>query len=180
MTGIYIPPGAFADTAPNPTARGNQPPSAPFEILKRLAGAIEWNFECLALSNTVANGTPIGNVTPGVPTNYQVPNGMEAMIDYIRCGPNMIAGIGTPTWNASLTANGVAIPGFIFFGQLPFSDGTGNVWMPASVYVRSATLIELRKASDGFGVNSEAVGGFVRGWAWPIRARLDWEKRHNT
>lgn len=178
MTGIYIPPGGFADQGrPSPKLVTPQI-KAPVEVLKRLVGAVEWNFECLQLSNAVAAGTAIGNVTPGVPTNFQVQNSFEALIDYVRCGPNMFANIGTPTWNASLTGNGVAFPGFIFFGQLPFSDGAGSVWMPTQVFVGPNTLIELRKASDGFGVNSEGVGGFVRGWTWPVRARKDWEARN--
>lgn len=178
MTGTYLPPGAFGSERPRPKTYESVPVGAPFEVLKRLPGAIEWNFECLALSNTVANGTAIGNVTPGIPTNYQVQNAFEGLIDFVRCGPNMIAGIGTPTWNASVTVNRVHVPGFIFFGQLPFSDGVGNVWMPTAIFVGQNSLIELNKESDGFGVNSEAVGGFVRGWTWPVQARLEWERKH--
>lgn len=178
MTGTYIPPGGFADQGrPSPKLVTPQI-KAPIEVLKRLVGAVEWNFEVSQLSNAVASGTPIGNVTPGFYNNFQVQNAFEALIDWVQVGPNMFGGSTAPSWIASLTANGVGIPGFVFFGRLPQGDGVGNYWMPTSIFVGPNTLIELRKAADGFGVNSEVVGGFVRGWTWPVRARLDWEARN--
>jgi hypothetical protein len=172
--GKYIPPGAFLQetSEPGPVIFGVQ---APFEVLKRLAGALEWRFVCLQDSTSVAAGNAIGNVTAGVPTNFLVQPGFEGLIDWLVVGPNMNPSTTQATWNAALTGNAVPFPGYEFFGRLKASDGAGNWWVESSIFVPENTLIELRKASDGFGVAPNAIGGDVHGWVWPIRARIEWE-----
>lgn len=179
MSGEFIPPGAFAEAPSRPTFKLLRV-RAPIETLKRLPGCLEWVFECLQASTSVGSGAAIGNITPGIPTNYQVQHGFEALIDKILVGPNMVSAIADPTWNASLTANGVPIPGYAFFGRLSETDGIGNCWQTAAILIPENTLIELRKGSDGFGANPMVIGGWVHGFVWPKRAREEWEHRHSA
>jgi hypothetical protein len=177
-SGKFIPPGMFLETG-QPGKPPARPGRAPLDILKRLPGAIEWGFECFQDSTAVAAGNAIGNTSPGVPTNFQVEDGFEGIIDWLVVGPNMIPSTVAPTWNASLTVNRVAVPGYEFFGRLMMTDGVaGNWWAFATILVGQSTLIELRKASDTFGASPTTIGGRVHGFTWPLRSRIDWEQMH--
>lgn len=174
--GKYIPRG-FAPLQPQ-GGKPLVPIQIPFDVLRRLPGVIEWGFECFRDSTAIANGNPITNVTPGVPINFQVEDGFEGLIDWLSVGPNMNPSTAAGTWNASLTINGVHVPGLEFFGRLKEFDGFGTWWVDTLILVPENGLIELRKESDSFGVNPTTIGGRVHGLTWPIRSRLDWELTH--
>ncbi len=172
----FVPPG-FAKEVID-TELPPPPQLPPFDVLMRLPGAIAWSFECFQDSTSVAAGAAIGNNTAGAAANFTVPDGMEGLITRLIAGPNMIPSTASGTWNGQLTVNAVSVPGFEFFGRLWATDGMGNWWDDLRVFVPELSLIELRKASDTFGVTPTTIGGRVYGWVWPMRARLDWEALH--
>jgi hypothetical protein len=173
----YVPDEGFAPGEETAAGGAIAPELPPFEILKRLPGAQEWAFQCMQLSSVVGANAAINNTTAGVSANYQMLGGLEGLIDWLSLGPNMIPNSGaSATWLAAIKLNNVAIPGWGVVGQLKATTQLGYWWADVSIYVKENSLVQLFQVSASIGTVD--IGGYVHGWAWPIRSRMAWEQAH--
>lgn len=174
-----IPRGVFAPAqgTPKQPRLGSFPP---IEQLYRLPGVLEWYFSCIASQGTIAVGAAITNVTAGAPSSLNVPGGSEGLIDYVQLGPNMMptSGGAGGTWVAGIRFNQQFVPGWAFVGSLKATDGMGNWWTEARIFIPENTLVTLVKQSTGFGVGTQDIGGTLHGIIWPKKSRLNWQRLH--
>lgn len=154
--------------------------NASLDILKKLPGSVEWTFSCMNVHTAIATLAAMNNITPSVPSFYQVAAGYEAVITWVQIGPNIVPSSGgVGSWAPGLTLNLVPVPGWYPISTLPGTDGMGNWWADCEIYVEENSLVNLIKWSDTLGAGNPAdIGGTVHGYTWPIRSRLTWEATH--
>lgn len=149
------------------------------DTLIHLPGATEWAFFCINLHTAIATNAAINNVSPSIPAQFKVPNGFEGVVTSINIGPNVIpTSGGNGTWFPGLVVNMTPVPGWYPLPTLEATDGMGNWWQPkCEIYLEESSLVQLVKVGDTLGAGNPAdIGGSVRGYIWPIRARMTWEK----
>lgn len=172
-------PAGFATEVAEPDLRVLR--STPtFETLKRLPGAMGWQFEVMQAASGVVLPGPIQNQgsLPPPPNGFTIGGGFEGLIDMISIRNIAIdSGSGVANLFYSLALNGVPLAGYENMGQLQESDGNGNWWANVNEFVQENTLIELWLLSNA-SPSGWVCGGRVHGWQWPIRSRMDWEAMH--
>lgn len=177
--GRMLPPGAFGPLVRQKGGpKRHRTPS--LQVLKTLAGAVEWSFFCINTHTAIPTNGALNNISPSVPAQFTVPAGFEGVITYIFIGPNVIpTSGGNGTWFPGLVCNNVPVPGWWPLATLKATDGFGNWWTDCEVYLEENSLVQLVKLGDTLGAGNPAdIGGTVHGYVWPIRSRLTWEATH--
>lgn len=174
-----FPPGSFG-TVKKGTGGPKLHRNAPLAVCQKLPGSMEWAFYCINTHGAIPTFGALTNITPSIPSFFLVPPGFEGVITWIEIGPNVIpTSGGSGTWFPGLVCNQVGVPGWYPLPNLKATDGFGNWWTEAEIYLEENSLVQLVKLGDSLGGGNPAdIGGSVHGYIWPIRSRERWESTH--